>query len=119
MHATSTYPLPPEEANLRMITTLQRALPACRWATPGTSAACRSRSPRSRWARSPSSGTSPWTARCGARTRPPRWSRRAWSALVRDIRIIEQAMGDGVKRVFPGELARCPGCAGWTAKHPP
>ena len=25
--------------------------------------------------------------------------------LVRDIRIIEQALGDGVKRVFPGELA--------------
>jgi N-acetylneuraminate synthase len=25
--------------------------------------------------------------------------------LVRDIRIIEEAMGDGVKRVFPGELA--------------
>jgi sialic acid synthase SpsE len=25
--------------------------------------------------------------------------------LVRDIRIIEQAMGDGVKRVFPGEEA--------------
>jgi N-acetylneuraminate synthase len=25
--------------------------------------------------------------------------------LVRDIRIIEQAMGDGKKRVFPGELA--------------
>jgi N-acetylneuraminate synthase len=26
------------------------------------------------------------------------------SHLVRDIRIVEQAMGDGVKRVFPGEL---------------
>jgi N-acetylneuraminate synthase len=25
--------------------------------------------------------------------------------LVRDIRILEQAMGDGVKKVFPGELA--------------
>jgi N-acetylneuraminate synthase len=25
--------------------------------------------------------------------------------LVRDIRVIEEAMGDGVKRVFPGELA--------------
>ena len=25
--------------------------------------------------------------------------------LVRDIRIVEQAMGDGVKRIFPGELA--------------
>jgi len=27
------------------------------------------------------------------------------STLVRDIRILEQAMGDGHKRVFPGELA--------------
>jgi hypothetical protein len=26
-------------------------------------------------------------------------------SLVRDIRIIDTAMGDGVKRVFPGELA--------------
>jgi N-acetylneuraminate synthase len=25
--------------------------------------------------------------------------------LVRDIRIISEALGDGVKRVFPGELA--------------
>ena len=25
--------------------------------------------------------------------------------LVRDIRIIEEALGDGVKRIFPGELA--------------
>ena len=25
--------------------------------------------------------------------------------LVRDIRIIETALGDGVKKVFPGELA--------------
>ena len=27
------------------------------------------------------------------------------SHLVRDIRIIEEALGDGVKRVFPGERA--------------
>ena len=25
--------------------------------------------------------------------------------LVRDVRVIEQALGDGVKRVYPGELA--------------
>jgi N-acetylneuraminate synthase len=28
-----------------------------------------------------------------------------FSNLVRDIRVIETAMGDGVKRIFPGELA--------------
>jgi N-acetylneuraminate synthase len=28
-----------------------------------------------------------------------------FSQLVGDIRIIERALGDGVKRVFPGELA--------------
>ena len=81
-----------------------RALPACRSATRATSAACRSRSPPSRSAPSPSSATSPSTARCGAPTTPPR-SSRTGSSLVRDIRIIEEALGDGVKRVFPGELA--------------
>jgi N-acetylneuraminate synthase len=25
--------------------------------------------------------------------------------LIRDVRIIEEALGDGIKRVFPGELA--------------
>ena len=38
--------------------------------------------------------------------RPRRLARAAGlERLVRDIRIIEEAMGDGVKRVFPGELA--------------
>jgi N-acetylneuraminate synthase len=30
---------------------------------------------------------------------------KGFATPVRDIRILEQAMGDGVKRVFPGELA--------------
>jgi N-acetylneuraminate synthase len=30
---------------------------------------------------------------------------RGFEALIRDIRILQDAMGDGVKRVFPGELA--------------
>ncbi|MFV0634664.1 N-acetylneuraminate synthase family protein, partial [Demequina sp.] len=30
---------------------------------------------------------------------------KGFENLCRDIRIIEQAMGDGVKKVFPGELA--------------
>ena len=30
---------------------------------------------------------------------------KGFEALIRDIRILETAMGDGIKRVFPGELA--------------
>ena len=35
LHATSTYPLPAEEANLRTITTLKQRHPEYRSATPG------------------------------------------------------------------------------------
>jgi N-acetylneuraminate synthase len=30
---------------------------------------------------------------------------RDFTQLVSDIRVLEQAMGDGIKRIFPGELA--------------
>jgi len=104
MHATSTYPLPPEEANLRMISTLEE-----RYGVPvgysgherglqisiaavALGAVCVERHitlDRTMWGSDQASSLEP----------------RGLQALVRDIRIIEQAMGDGVKRVFPGELA--------------
>ena len=82
LHATSTYPMPPEEANLRTIPLLQRRY-GCRSATRATSAGCRSPSRRSPSAPPRSSGTSPWTGRCGAPTMrrpssPAGWS--TWSA---------------------------------------
>ena len=105
MHATSTYPMAPEEANLRMIPMLRDATPACRWGTPDTSAAC-----RSRWRRSRSGAVAVerhitldrtmWGSDHAASLEPA-----GLEHLVRDIRVIEAAHGDGVKRVFPGELA--------------
>ncbi|MBT0994584.1 N-acetylneuraminate synthase family protein [Cellulomonas sp. DKR-3] len=104
MHATSTYPLPPEEANLRMITTLQE-----RYGVPvgysgherglqislaavalGAVAVERHITlDRTMWGSDQASSLEP----------------TGFAHLIRDIRIIEQAMGDGVKRVYPGELA--------------
>ncbi|MEV2270708.1 N-acetylneuraminate synthase family protein [Nonomuraea africana] len=104
MHATSTYPLPPEEANLRTITTLKE-----RYGVPvGYSGHERGLQ------------ISLAAVTLGAVTveRHITLDRTMWGSdhaaslepaglehLVRDIRIIEQAMGDGVKRVFPGEEA--------------
>ncbi len=61
-----------------------------------------------------SSATSPSTARCGDPTRPRRWSRTASSRLVRDIRLVETAMGDGVKTVL---RSRDPGHAEAAARR--
>jgi YrbI family 3-deoxy-D-manno-octulosonate 8-phosphate phosphatase len=104
MHATSTYPLPPEEANLRMITTLQE-----RYGVPvGYSGHERGLQ------------ISLAAVTLGAVTveRHITLDRTMWGSdhaaslepsglehLVRDIRIIESALGDGVKRVYPGEEA--------------
>ena len=66
LHATSTYPLPAEEANLRHIT-LDRSM---------------------------------WGSDHAASLDP-----QGFEHLVRDIRVIGEAMGDGVKRIFPGERA--------------
>ncbi|MET8051288.1 N-acetylneuraminate synthase family protein [Streptosporangium sp. NPDC005286] len=104
MHATSTYPLPPEEANLRTITTLQE-----RYGVPvGYSGHERGLQ------------ISLAAVTLGAVTveRHITLDRTMWGSdhaaslepsglehLVRDIRIIETALGDGVKRVFPGEQA--------------
>jgi N-acetylneuraminate synthase len=105
LHATSTYPLPAEEANLRTIDTL-----------------------RARYGRVPVgySGHEPGlqislaAATMGAAVieRHITLDRTMWGSdhaaslepeglrhLIRDIRVIETALGDGVKRVFPGELA--------------
>lgn len=104
MHATSTYPLPAEEANLRTIQTLQ-----LRYGVPVgysghetglqislaavTIGACMVERhitlDRSMWGSDQSASLEP----------------QGLEHLVRDIRIIEVALGDGIKRIFPGELA--------------
>ena len=104
LHATSTYPLPPEEANLLMIETLRS-----RYGVPiGYSG------------HEPGLQISIAAVAMGALAveRHVTLDRTMWGSdhaaslephglmsLVRDIRIIGRAQGDGVKRVFPGELA--------------
>lgn len=104
LHATSTYPLPPEEANLLMIPTLKE-----RYGVPvGYSG------------HEPGLQISLAAVALGAVAveRHITLDRAMWGSdhaaslephglmsLVRDIRIVGTAMGDGVKRVFPGELA--------------
>lgn len=104
LHATSTYPLPPEEANLLMIQSLKD-----RYQVPvGYSG------------HEPGLQISIAAVAMGAVAieRHITLDRAMWGSdhaaslephglmsLVRDIRIIGTARGDGVKRVFPGELA--------------
>lgn len=103
MHATSTYPLPPDEANLNMIPVL-----AARYRVPigysgherglqisvaavalGAVAVERHITlDRTMWGSDQAASLEP----------------HGFMSLTRDIRIIEKAMGDGIKRVMPGEL---------------
>jgi N-acetylneuraminate synthase len=105
LHATSTYPLPPEEANLRMITTLQE-----RYAGVPIGYSGHERGLQISLAAVALGATmverhitldrTMWGSDHAASLEP-----QGLEHLVRDIRIISTAMGDGVKRVFPGEEA--------------
>ena len=105
LHATSTYPLPAEEANLRMIETLRSRFPGVPVGYSG---------------HEPGLQISLAAVALGAAAveRHITLDRTMWGSdhaaslephgvhtLVRDIRIIETALGDGVKRIQPGELA--------------
>lgn len=104
MHATSTYPLPPEEANIRMITTLKE-----RYEVPVGYSGHETGLQISIAAvalgavsveRHITMDRSMWGSDHGASLEP-----KGFVSLVRDIRIVETALGDGVKRIYPGELA--------------
>lgn len=104
LHATSTYPLPPGEANLLTIDTLAR-----RYGVPvGYSG----------HERGLQISLAAVALGAVALERHITLDRTLWGSdhsaslepdglrhLVRDIRILQEAMGDGVKRVFAGELA--------------
>ncbi|MEW1962761.1 N-acetylneuraminate synthase family protein [Microbacterium sp. NPDC077644] len=105
MHATSTYPMEPEEANLRVITTLRDRYPGVPVGYSGHE-------------RGLQISLAAVALGAVAVERHITLDRTMWGSdhaaslepgglehLVRDIRIIETAMGDGVKRVFPGEEA--------------
>ena len=104
LHATSTYPLPPEEANLRTIDTLrerygvpvgysghERGLQISLAAVALGAVAVERHITldRTMWGSDQASSLEP----------------AGLEHLVRDIRILQEALGDGVKRVMPGELA--------------
>ena len=105
LHATSTYPMPADEANLRMLATLRSAFPGVPVGYSG---------------HEPGLQISLAAAALGAAAieRHITLDRTMWGSdhaaslepaglqhLVRDIRIIETALGDGVKRIMPGEEA--------------
>ncbi|WP_110589648.1 N-acetylneuraminate synthase family protein [Microbacterium suaedae] len=104
MHATSTYPLPAEEANLRTIQTLKDRyqvpigysghepglqISVAAVALGAVAVERHITLDRTMWGSDHAASLEP----------------RGFETLVRDIRIIEEALGDGEKRVFPGELA--------------
>lgn len=103
LHTTSTYPCPPDEVNLRTITTLanrfdvpvgysghERGLQVSLAAVAlGASVIERHITlDRTMWGSDHAASLEP----------------QGLAHLVRDIRIIEEATGDGVKRVYPGEV---------------
>ncbi|MDT0184159.1 N-acetylneuraminate synthase family protein [Microbacterium sp. ARD31] len=105
MHATSTYPMEPEEANLRVIPVLRDRYPGVPVGYSGHE-------------RGLQISVAAVALGAVAVERHITLDRTMWGSdhaasleptglahLVRDIRIVEAAMGDGVKRVFPGELA--------------
>ena len=105
LHATSTYPLPPEEANMLMIPVL-----AARYRVPvgysgherglqislaavalGAVAVERHITlDRTMWGSDQAASLEP----------------HGFMSLTRDIRVLEKALGDGIKRVMPGEVAQ-------------
>ncbi|HTR80676.1 MAG TPA: N-acetylneuraminate synthase family protein [Bacteroidota bacterium] len=105
-HATSTYPCPPQELNLRMIQTLQSMYPSVPVGYSGHE-----------------TGLTPtWIAvSLGAIfiERHITLDRAMWGSdqaasveigglvrLVQNIRDVERALGDGVKRVYPSEIGQ-------------
>lgn len=102
MHSTSTYPCPPNEANLRTIETLRR-----RYGVPVGYSGHETGLQISLAAvalgavaieRHVTLDRSMWGTDQAASIEPHGLER-----LVRDIRVLELALGDGVKRIFPGE----------------
>ncbi|MDF2574374.1 MAG: N-acetylneuraminate synthase [Agromyces sp.] len=105
MHATSSYPMPAEEANLRMIDTLRGRYPGVPIGYSGHEHGLQiSLAAVALGAvaveRHITLDRAMWGSDQAASLEP-----QGFAHLVRDIRIIGDAMGDGVKRVFPGEEA--------------
>jgi N-acetylneuraminate synthase len=105
LHATSTYPLPPEEANIRMIPTLQARYPGIPIGYSGHERGLQiSIAAVALGAvaveRHITLDRTMWGSDHAASLEP-----QGFEHLVRDIRVVGEALGDGVKRIYPGELA--------------
>jgi N-acetylneuraminate synthase len=105
LHATSTYPLPPEEANLRMIPALAERYPGTPIGYSGHETGLQiSLAAVALGAvaveRHITLDRGMWGSDHAASLEPA-----DFAALVADVRILESALGDGVKTIFPGELA--------------
>jgi N-acetylneuraminate synthase len=105
LHATSSYPMPPEEANLRTIETLRGRYPGVPIGYSGHERGLQiSLAAVALGAvaveRHITLDRAMWGSDQAASLEPT-----GFEHLVRDIRVIGEAMGDGVKRVFPGEEA--------------
>lgn len=105
LHATSSYPMPPEEANLRTIDTLRGRYPGVPIGYSGHERGLQiSLAAVALGAvaveRHITLDRAMWGSDQAASLEPT-----GFEHLVRDIRVIGEAMGDGVKRVFPGEEA--------------
>lgn len=103
-HSTSTYPCPPEELNLRMVRTLEREFPGVPIGYSGHEVGLQTTLAavvlgatfverhitldRAMWGSDQAASVEPW----------------GFMRLVRDIRTIGTALGDGEKRVYESEL---------------
>lgn len=103
-HCTSTYPCPPEELNLRMIQTLMQTFDCpvgysgheVGLATTVAAAALGARYIE----RHITLDRAMWGSDQAASVEPVGFSR-----LIKDIRVVEKALGDGVKKVYDSELS--------------
>jgi N-acetylneuraminate synthase len=104
LHCTSTYPCPPAELNLRVMHTLAQRYP-CPIGYSGHEVGLQSTLAAATLGacfieRHITLDRAMWGSDQAASLEPGGISR-----LVRDVRVIEQAMGDGVKRVYESEKA--------------
>jgi N-acetylneuraminate synthase len=103
-HATSTYPAQPEELNLRMIHTLNREYPNVPIGYSGHETGLQTTLAAVALGavfveRHITLDRAMWGSDQAASVEPGGFER-----LVRDIRVIEKALGDGVKKVYDSEL---------------
>jgi N-acetylneuraminate synthase len=104
-HATSTYPAPVAELNLKMIYTLQAEFPNVPIGYSGHETGLQTTVAAAAMGavfveRHITLDRSMWGSDQAASIEPQGLAR-----LVRDVRVISEAMGDGVKRIYDGELA--------------